>query len=372
MHAAADGGGGQAEDAAAEAPTEGQGQRRREAGVSRLQYQPAYLGRREPVSGHHRQAEFYRLDTAAFEPWWPVPEAAAEAQQAQQRRRHYQPHDWNKMHAVSTFHVFVDHPSSFNSRGGAAQARPAATVPAAAATLLANAALVNAAAPGGGRRISGGSSTPSGSRLTGPVGICVHTGDGSIFVADGGNRRILRIAPDGGARVLAGGAASSAFVSPMYVALDAERGVLYVTDLHAVKRVRVSDGAVSTTAGSVEAAGNQDGPAAHARFYNLRGIAFDAEIGCLYVSDSSNHCIRRITIAAEGGGAALAVTTLAGPRSGSHGFRDGPGSEALFRNPCGLALLPDGSLAVADAENNAIRKIGRDGAVTTLAACTGK
>jgi len=80
--------------------------------------------------------------------------------------------------------------------------------------------------------------------------------------------------------------------------------------------------------------------------------------GDIYVADSGNHCIRRIS--SDG-----IVSTLAG--SGKKGFRNGVGTEAQFNNPWDIKIIPDENLVVGDFENFAIRKVTKTGRVTTLA-----
>jgi sugar lactone lactonase YvrE len=102
--------------------------------------------------------------------------------------------------------------------------------------------------------------------------------------------------------------------------------------------------------------GYQDGAGAAAQFSYLMGnLALDAADN-VYVADSSNHRIRKIT--PDG-----TVSTLAG---GGSGFADGTGTAAKFSNPKSLTLGPDNNLYVADTGNQRIRKVTLDGVVTTL------
>jgi DNA-binding beta-propeller fold protein YncE len=114
-------------------------------------------------------------------------------------------------------------------------------------------------------------------------------------------------------------------------------------------------GAVSTYAGGTTA-GATDGPALQARFRGPRGIAVDAA-GTVYVADSDNYTIRRIT--PDG-----VVSTLAGT-AGARGQADGTGPAARFTFPWGLAVDRAGNLFVADRTN--VRRLTPEGVVTTLA-----
>ena len=157
-----------------------------------------------------------------------------------------------------------------------------------------------------------------------------------------------------------GAAAQAQFADPYGLAWD-PHGTLYVSDGGDNDRIRVlrADGSVATLAGGVE--GFQDGQGAAARFDTPSGIALDA-LGNLYVADTGNHAVRKVTPAGV-------VTTLAG--NGHPGYRDGPGAQAQFDGPMALAIDAAGRVIVADAYNDRIRAIAPDGTVTTLAGGNG-
>jgi sugar lactone lactonase YvrE len=117
-------------------------------------------------------------------------------------------------------------------------------------------------------------------------------------------------------------------------------------------------------AGSIGGYGYADGTNASAKFYNQAGIALD-DSGNLYIGDTVNHCIRKISRI----GADWVTTTIAG-RPASPGFADGTNSRAAFFQPQDLVLDPSGNIYVTDSRNNAIRKltqIGTNWVVTTIA-----
>jgi sugar lactone lactonase YvrE len=167
---------------------------------------------------------------------------------------------------------------------------------------------------------------------------------------------VAALAGDGHVGWRDGAAAQARFADPYGLALD-PHGTLYVSDGGDSDRIRAlrPDGTLATLAGGVE--GFQDGQGAAARFNTPSGLALDAT-GNLYVADTGNHAIRKVT--PDG-----VVTTLAG--TGSPGWRDGPGAQAQFDGPMGLAIDKDGRVIVADAYNDRIRAIAADGQVTTLA-----
>ena len=152
--------------------------------------------------------------------------------------------------------------------------------------------------------------------------------------------------------------ASARFDLPMAVAVGAD-GSAYIAD-HAWGGATTSIRKVASGQVSTLAGGyggQADGPGAQAGFAGPYGMAADAA-GTVYVADYAAHTIRKIT-------AAGVVTTLAGTFSLA-GHRDGPAAQALFNFPMALALDGLGSLYVADQSNHAIRKIAPDGTVTTI------
>ncbi len=155
-----------------------------------------------------------------------------------------------------------------------------------------------------------------------------------------------------------GQGAKAGFSSTNGIAIDGN-GTLYVADYQAVRKVD-ANGNVTTLAGTLGPwdGGTADGSLAQARFGYLTAIAIDAS-GNLYLTDSRNNNVRKITPAGF-------VTTLAGT-TGVAGDADGQGSAASFNGPHGIALDKAGNVYVADTENNLIRRISTSGEVTTVA-----
>lgn len=188
-------------------------------------------------------------------------------------------------------------------------------------------------------------------RFSDPFAVAIDA-KGALYVADAGQtNRIRKITPDGRTTTLA-----AAFDTPSGLAVD-RAGDLYVADTGANLIRKIGrDGVVMTIAGD-GTAGFRDGPAGQARFDGPIGLAVDGS-GDVYVADTYNDRIRLITPDGQ-------VKTLAG--GAQPGFADGKGAGAAFDTPCGLALDGAGALLIADAGNDAIRRLGKDGEVTTLA-----
>ncbi len=153
-----------------------------------------------------------------------------------------------------------------------------------------------------------------------------------------------------------GNGIEASFNLPTVVTADAT-GIVYVVDRinHLIRKI-ATNGDVTTFAGT-GLAGSTDGLGTAASF-NYPDAAVVDSFGNLFVSDQSNHKIRKIT--PEG-----LVTTFAG--SGTIGATDGQGINAKFYYPAGIAVDANNNLMVADYGNNKIRKITPDGLVSTFA-----
>ena len=158
-----------------------------------------------------------------------------------------------------------------------------------------------------------------------------------------------------------GGQATAARLRyPRGVALDAS-GNLYIADYlnHRIRRVD-ADGVITNFAGTGRRGHMGDGgPAAQSLLSNPAGLAVDT-VSNLYVADTGNNRLRRI--APDG-----TITTVAGTGDGGFGGDGGPATEALLNAPSGVAVDSNGNLYVADTGNNRLRRISADGTITTVA-----
>jgi gliding motility-associated-like protein len=149
--------------------------------------------------------------------------------------------------------------------------------------------------------------------------------------------------------------ATASFNQPRDVTIDLSGNTYIVDDDNIIRKVS-PDGVVTTFAGT-GALGYADGPGSSAVFRNMLGIITDAS-GNVYVTDSNNNMIRKITPDGK-------VSTLAG--NGTVGAANGPGSTASFHTPYGIGIDGSGNLYVADMFNNMIRKVTPAGVVSTVA-----
>lgn len=184
-----------------------------------------------------------------------------------------------------------------------------------------------------------------------PFGVAVDK-QGVLYVSDGEEGKIRRVFDNERFEVV-----TDKLNTPSGLAFDKE-GFLIVADAgsHTIKRVNAANGETTTLAGVENKSGFADGDAGQSLFNAPVGVTI-AEDGKIYVADTYNDKIRLI----ENG----KVTTLAGS---GRGFADSEqGGGAKFDTPCGVAVLKDGSLIIADTGNRRLRRVESTGRVTTLA-----
>jgi sugar lactone lactonase YvrE len=202
-------------------------------------------------------------------------------------------------------------------------------------------------------------------RFNSPRGIAIDH-KGNLFVADSGNHTIRKITPGGDVTTFAGVAGqpgtangtggAAQFASPSGMTIDANDN-LYVADAANDTIRKITPAAVvSTVAGSPRQSGSTDGAGSDARFTGPQDIAIDSA-GNLFVADSGNHTIRKITPAGV-------VTTFGS--AGNAGNLDAAGSLARFQFPQALTVDRSDNVLVCDTANYVIRKITSDGMVKTI------
>jgi uncharacterized protein (TIGR03437 family) len=222
---------------------------------------------------------------------------------------------------------------------------------------------------------AGDGSTAASAQLASPFAVAVDK-SGNVFIADQFNNRIRKVDRSGTISTVAGdgtsgykgdaSAATSAQLSnPEGVAVDSS-GNLYIADTsNSVVRKVSTSGTISTIAGNFTtgAGFSGDGAAATAALlFHPSGIVVDAK-GNVYIADTSNNIVRIVTTDGK-------IATYAGNFGAGIGFTGdgGPATSARLNNPEGLALDSAGNLYIADGNNNRIRVVNAaSGVISTVA-----
>jgi len=278
---------------------------------------------------------------------------------------------------------------------------------------------VSIAAGTGKAGFSGDGGPATAADLNSPVGLALDT-TGNLFIVDGGNSRIRVVSAGGNIRTIAGNggtaeyrnssegnlATSVSLDSPHAIAVD-RSGNVFVGTHYAVQKISAA-GTIRTVAGR-----SNPGDASPTAPYYLsypNGIVVDAE-GNLFISDQSNKSIRKVTptglvstildssivqspqgVALDSAGNLYIADVGAIPQSptssisvpriwkrtpdgktsivagGTWGF-SGDGTSAVaarIGRPSGIAAGPDGTLYIADAENDRVRKVTKSGVISTV------
>ncbi|VAW87327.1 hypothetical protein MNBD_GAMMA17-1579 [hydrothermal vent metagenome] len=196
-----------------------------------------------------------------------------------------------------------------------------------------------------------------------PSARALFQGNGKVRKADGFNRVITRVAGTGAWGDSGdGGLADLARMRwPVDVSLAPDDS-LYIADRISQNVRRVSpDGIITTVAGTgVQGYSGDGGLAVQAMLSWPEDVALGSD-GSFYIADSGNHRIRRV--APDG-----IITTVVGTGAAGYAGDGGPADQALLNAPYGVAVGPDGSLYIADANNNSIRRVTPDGIITTIQA----
>ncbi len=204
-------------------------------------------------------------------------------------------------------------------------------------------------------------------QLNHPVGLAVD-GDGNVYISDHYNHTVRKVDTDGTITRIAGVVGEAGYNGDGIPATSAKlneteglaidnQGRLLLADFsnHRIRRIE-HDGTISTIAGN-GTAGNTSGPATSSGLYTPAQIAVHSD-GTIYVVSGWGDQIRRIDTNGN-------LSTFAG--SNVEGYADGTGTAAQFNGPDGLAIDGAGNLYVADSVNRRVRRITPAGVVTTVA-----
>jgi uncharacterized protein (TIGR03437 family) len=209
--------------------------------------------------------------------------------------------------------------------------------------------------------------------LSGPRGVCADSA-GLVYAVDSLNHRVMRVPPAAAISMAAGNgspgasgddgpAAFAQLNLPGACATDSA-GNLYIADTesHRIRKVSAG-GIISTVAGSgLEGSSGDGGPATEARLRAPRGVAINAG-GELFISDTGNHRIRKVTTDGR-------IQTIAGGETAAFSGDGGPATSARLNGPLGLTLDGAGNVYVADTGNNRVRRLSPELAPVVLPPAT--
>ena len=215
--------------------------------------------------------------------------------------------------------------------------------------------------------VVGSAATAAG--LGNPNGVAVDR-LGNIYIADTFNRRVRRVDATGAITTIAGSgqygsggdngpATNAQLATPVGVAVDG-LGNVYIADAeaHRVRRVD-GNGVITTLAGTgISGIGGDGAAATGAQLFYPYGVAVDG-LGNVYIADSSNHRIRRVSPTGI-------ITTFAGTTFG-FGGDSGAATSAQLGLPRGVAVDGLGNIFIADTYNHRIRRVDVAGVITTVA-----
>jgi uncharacterized protein (TIGR03437 family) len=234
----------------------------------------------------------------------------------------------------------------------------------------AEAQLITTFAGSGVAGFSGDNVPATSAALNSPRGVAFDA-QGNIYVADRFNHRVRRISAAGMISTVAGtgtagfsgdgGPATSAQLNqPEDVWVDAG-GTLYIADSsnHRIRRVSTG-GTIITVAGTGTDSYNGDGGAATSAHLNRPTSVVVDGSGNIYVADSSNHRIRRIALNGS-------ISTVAGNGVQAYSGEGVQATSAALRFPVGLAMDSSGNLYIADAGNHVVRRVTPAGIINTVA-----
>jgi trimeric autotransporter adhesin len=222
----------------------------------------------------------------------------------------------------------------------------------------------------GSSEYSGDGGQAASAQLSNPEGVAVDSA-GNLYIADSGNNRIRKVTPAGIISTVAGNGTSgfsgdggpatmARLFMPIGVAVDSA-GNIYIADTFNLRIRKVTlTGTITTVAGNGSKGYGGDGsPATAAKLNSPSGVMVDSA-GNIYIADSGNNRIRKVTPAGI-------ISTVAGNGARGYGGDGDAATSAKLNSPSGVAVDSAGDLYIADRDNRRIRKVTLAGTITTVA-----
>lgn len=206
-----------------------------------------------------------------------------------------------------------------------------------------------------------------------PAGVAVDP-SGNMYIADSGNNRIRLVTAATGVITTVAGTGSPSSAGDGTLAVNAGvsdpgallldgAGDLYIADSsnHAIRKLSLTTHTITTVAGQLNQQGysGDSGPATAATLNTPEGLALDPN-GNLYIADTKNHVIRKLDVATG------LISTYAGVGTPGYSGDGGLAASAQLNGPWGIATDGAGNLYIADLNNNRIRKVSTAGMITTV------
>ncbi|MDR3736498.1 MAG: Ig-like domain repeat protein [Acidobacteriaceae bacterium] len=229
--------------------------------------------------------------------------------------------------------------------------------------------VISTVAGTGVQGFSGDGGAATSAQLDSPVGVALDSSN-NLYIADTHNNRIREVlASTGVINTIAGtgaagfsgdgGAALSATLSyPTAIAVDAA-GSIYIADTNNNRIRKITGGNISTAAGNGEQLYSGDGGLATAAGLDSpNGVAVDSSLN-IYIGDTHNQRVRLVTFSTG------IITTFAGTGAKTYTADGGPSASAALARPRGIAIAPNGSILIADSDNDRVRSV-TGGTISTV------
>ena len=235
-----------------------------------------------------------------------------------------------------------------------------------------NSGILTTVAGNGTPGYSGDGGAATNAQLNNPDGLAIDSA-GTLYIADSGNNVVRKVTSSGTISTFAGGgtggcgysgpATDAQLVSPAGLAIDSS-GNLYIADSGngCIRKLSIATGVISTVAGGSNSGDfylSDQTNALAVDLYFPQGVTVD-QAGNLYIADTGNSCIRKVTPYGT-------ASVVAGNGQISYSGDGGQASSAALGTPYAIGVDGSGGLYITDTMNQRVRKVSADGTITTIA-----